>query len=115
MSIFDLFSPSACDIRGKKSTDKWTRTQYFANKKEFEEQGIQVVLVDMINHPVEGAIPISNEIFFGNQYPEGTHFCLYCHSGGSSGYVQMQIKEQLPQYTIINIDGGINMYNLQKI
>jgi hypothetical protein len=53
-------------------------------------------------------------MFFGNQYPEGTYFCLYCHSGWSSGYVQMQLKAQIPQYTIINIDGGILMYTIQR-
>ncbi len=114
MSVFDLFKKDACDIRGKKSTDKWTRTEYFTNKKELESQGINVVLVDMINHPIDWSVPISNEIFFGNQYPEGTYFILYCHSGWSSGYVQMQLKPQLPQYNIINMDGGIIMYQLQK-
>ena len=114
MSVFDLFSPQACDIRGKKSTDRWTWREYFDQKKVLESQGINVVLVDMINHPVEGSVPISNELFFGNQYPDGTYFVLYCHSGGSSGYVQMQLKPQLPQYTIINMDGGIHMYNLQR-
>jgi hypothetical protein len=38
MNIFNLFSPNACDIRGKKSTDKWTWTEYFENKKELEAQ-----------------------------------------------------------------------------
>ena len=92
MDVFDLFSPEACDIRGKLNKEKRTRNEYFENKKALEEQGIKVVLVDMINHPVEGAVPISNEIFFGNRYPKGTFICLYCHSGGSSGYVQMQLK-----------------------
>ena len=115
MDVFDLFSPEACDIRGKANKEKRTRHEYFENKKELEKQGIKVVLVDMINHPVENAIPISNDIFFGNKYPKWTVFVLYCHSGGSSGYVQMQLKGQVPQYHIINLDGGINMYNLQKM
>lgn len=114
MSVFDLFSPTACDIRGKKSTDRRTWTEYFEQKKNLEAQGVKVILVDMINHPVEGAVPISNDMFFGNQYPEGTYFILYCHSGGSSGHVQMQLKPQLPQYHIINMDGGIHMYRLQQ-
>ena len=114
MDVSSLYSPDACDIRGKQSTDKWTRTEYFKNKKKLESEWIRVVLVDMINHPIEGAVPISNEMFSGNIYPKGTYFCLYCHSGWSSGYVQMQLKPQLPQYTIINIDGGILMYDIQR-
>jgi hypothetical protein len=57
-------------------------------------------------------VPISNELFDG-RYPEGTYFALYCHSGGSSGYVQMQLKPQLPQHHFINIAGGIGMYGLR--
>lgn len=114
MDVSSLYSPDACDIRGKQSKDKRTWTEYFQNKKDLESQWIQVVLVDMINHPVEGSTPISNQMFTGNIYSEWTYFCLYCHSGGSSGYVQMQLKPQLPQYTIINIDGGILMYNIQR-
>lgn len=53
MDVFDLFSPEACDIRGKANKEKRTRNEYFENKKALEAQGIKVVLVDMINHPVE--------------------------------------------------------------
>lgn len=114
MDVASLYSADACDIRGKMSTDRWTWTEYFKNKKKLESEWICVVLVDMINHPIEDAVPISNEMFSGNLYPEWTYFCLYCHSWWSSGYVQMQIQPQLPQYTIINIEGGIMMYDLQR-
>ena len=69
MDIFSLFSPKACDIRGKKSTDKWSWTEYFENKARLEAENTKVILIDMINHPVEGSIPISNDIFYGNHYP----------------------------------------------
>lgn len=114
-NIFDLYDPNACDVRGKFGADSWTRGEYFANKKELEKEGIQVVLVDMIGHPVEGAIPASNEIFFGNEYPKNTYFVLYCHSGGSSGYVQKQLKEKLPQYNIVNMEGGTYAYQIYKM
>ena len=114
-NVFDLFDKKACDIRGKVGADSWTWAQYASHKKELEAQGIQVVLVDMIGHPVEGAIPISNEMFFGNVYPAGTYFILYCHSGGSSGYVQKQLREKVPQYHIVNMEGGIYAYQLYKM
>lgn len=114
MDIHSLFNPNACDIRGRQSTDQWTWTEYFEHRKRLESDGIQVVLVDMIHHPLEDSVEISNELFFSNNYPEGTYFVLYCHSGGSSGYVQMQLKPQLPQYHIINMLGGIGMYEMQK-
>ena len=114
-NIFDLYDPTACDIRGKFWADSWTWGEYFTNKMELEQQGIQVILIDMIGHPVEWAIPASNEIFFDNHYPDGTYFILYCHSGGSSGYVQKQLKEKLFQYHIINMKGWINAYHSYTI
>lgn len=103
MDVNSLYHKNACDPRGQQSTQTWTRTEYRTQKKKLQDQGIQVVLVDMIGHPVEDAIPISNELFFTQTYPEGTYFVLYCHSGGSSGYVQMQLSPVLPQYTIVNM------------
>ena len=114
MDVKELFNPNACDPRGMASKSKRTRTEYFSYKKTLESDGIQVVLVDMINHPVEDAVAISNELFFGNQYPEGTYFVLYCHSGWSSGYVQMQLTPALPQYKFINMSWGIGMYEFEK-
>jgi rhodanese-related sulfurtransferase len=115
MDVFKMFDKNACDIRGKFGSDKWTWAEYYANQKELEAQGVQVVLVDMIHHPVPGSTPISNDLFLSGKYPEGTYFVLYCHSGGSSGYVQKQLKPQLPQYNIINMDGGIYAYQVYKL
>lgn len=112
MDVFGLFKKDACDVRGKFGSDKWTWKEYFAYKQQLEAEWIRVVLVDMIGHPVEWAVSISNELFFSGEYPEGTVFVLYCHSGGSSGYVQKQLKPALPQYTIINMDGGIWAYRI---
>lgn len=114
MDVKELFNPKACDPRWIASKRKWTRTEYRNNKSQLEAEGIQVVLVDMIGHPVENAVEISNELFFSNKYPEGTFFVLYCHSGGSSWYVQMQLTPLLPQYNIINMAGGIGMYEFEK-
>lgn len=112
MDVFELFNKDACDVRGKFGSDKRTWAEYFVNKKELESQWIPVVLVDMINHPVEWSTPISNDLFMSGKYPKNTYFILYCHSGGSSGYVQKQIKPQLPHYNIINMDGGIYAYQI---
>jgi rhodanese-related sulfurtransferase len=115
MDIFQLFKKDACDVRGKCWSDKRTWNDYFTYKKELEVEWKNVVLVDMIGHPVEWAVSISNELFFSGSYPEGTIFVLYCHSGGSSGYVQKQLKPALPQYTIINMEGGIWAYRMYQM
>lgn len=115
INIFDLYDKNSCDMRGKYGSNLWTWEEYFQKKSEFEAKWIKIVLVDMIWHPVQGALPISNEMFFNGDYPEGTVFALYCHSGWSSGYVQKQLQPQLPQYTIINMDDGLSAYQIWKM
>ena len=115
MDVFKLFEKDACDIRGKFGSDKRTWQEYFTNKKELESQWVQVVLVDMIGHPVDGSITISNDLFMGWTYPEGTYFILYCHSWWTSGYVQKQLKVMTPHYNVINMDWGIYAYSVYKL
>lgn len=108
MNVFDLFSQDACSLGGHGSL-KWSWEEYYEKKAELEAEGKKVILVDMINKPVEGSVPISNELFDG-KYPDGTYFVLYCHSGGSSGFLQKKLTPQFPQYNFINMAGGIGLY-----
>lgn len=39
-----------------------------------------------------------------------TIFVLYCHSGGSSGFLQKQLTPKFPQYNFVNMAGGIGAY-----
>ncbi|EKD63724.1 MAG: hypothetical protein ACD_51C00224G0021 [uncultured bacterium] len=105
MDIFGLFNKDACSLGGKGSIE-WTWDEYYKNKDD------HVVLVDMINHPVSGSVPVSNELFDG-RYPDGTYFVLYCHSGGSSGFLQKKLSPQFPQYHFVNMKGGIGAYSPQ--
>lgn len=108
-----MYDPNACSIFGGGSK-QWSWQEYKTNKAQLEAAGVQVVLVDMINHPVEDAVLISNELFMSGKYPEGTYFCLYCHSGGSSGFLQKQLEAQLPKYKYVNMGGGIASYTMQQ-
>lgn len=108
MNILDLFEPNSCSIDGKDSI-KWSWEEYYKNKKELEAQGKTVILVDMIDDPVPDSVPISNELFQEN-HPEGTIFVLYCHSGGTSGMMQKKLTPLFPQYTFVNMAGGIGAY-----
>lgn len=111
MNINSFFNPNACSLNGKDSL-KWSWSEYFEKRRELEKEGIQVFLVDMINHPVLGSTPISNDLF-ETPHPEGTYFALYCHSGGSSGALQKQLSKMFPQYHIVNIMGGIGLYKAE--
>ncbi|MDP3970829.1 MAG: hypothetical protein Q8P90_03950 [bacterium] len=112
MDISKLYTKNACSLEGGGS-DKWTWQEYYKKKAELSEQGIEVVLIDMINQPVAGSIPISNELF-EKKYPDGTYFVLYCHSGGTSGHLQKQLKPKLTQYHFINMTGGVGAYQPEK-
>ena len=99
MWIFDMFNPNACSLEWRKSLDVWTWEEYKENKEKLNEK---VILVDMIWHPVNWSKEISDEMFSWI-YPDWTIFALYCHSWGSSWYLQMQLSKMLDKYTFINI------------
>lgn len=100
MWIFDLFEQNACSIAWKKrELPRWTWDEYKENKKNLWDK---LILVDMIGYPVLDSKTISDEMFSG-KYPEWTTFALYCHSGWSSWYLQMQLSPVMPQYTFVNI------------
>ncbi len=100
-----MFDANACSIHGGGSLG-WTWEEYFEKKKTL---GKKVILVDMIGEPVEGSVPISNELF-AKKHPEGTYFVLYCHSGGTSGMMQKKLTPMFPEYTFVNLLGGIGAY-----
>ena len=109
MGITESYDPNACSIWGMNNgMESWNWDEYKTQKEKFGEQ---IVLVDMINHPVEDSVTITNELFDPSNKPEWTVFALYCHSGGSSWYVQMQLTPQLPMYKFVNIAGWIMAYN----
>ena len=100
MNIFDMFDSNACSIWGRNNgLESWTWDEY---NKQKEIHWDKMLLVDMIWHPIEWSITISDELFSG-KYPEGTIFVLYCHSWGSSWYLQMQLAPQMPQYKFVNM------------
>ncbi|MBU0981611.1 hypothetical protein KKC94_02870 [Patescibacteria group bacterium] len=108
MNIFDMFSQDACSLGGKDSI-QWTWREYYENRSKLESEGRKVVLVNMIEHPVAGSTPISNELF-QEDHPDGTYFVLYCHSGGTSGYMQKKLSSMYPNFNFVNMSGGIGMY-----
>jgi len=105
MWITDSYDPNACMIGWRNNwLESWSWDEYHRQKEKLWDK---LILVDMIRHPVEDSVPISNELFQPGNKPEWTVFALYCHSGWSSWYIQMQLAPQLPMYKFVNISGGI--------
>jgi len=111
MDLFNMFDSNACSLNGGGSS-KWTWSQFYENKKKLTKEGVEVLLVDMIRKPVPDSVAISNDLLDG-RYADGTYFVLYCHSGGSSGYLQKQLTPKFPQYKFINMAGGIGLYEAE--
>ena len=104
MRVTEMYDPNACSLSGRNNgLESWTWDEVRAKKSELGES---LVLVDMINHPVPGSVPISEGLFSGS-LPAGTVFALYCHSGGSSGHLQAQLAPIFPQYRFVNVRGGV--------
>jgi hypothetical protein len=109
MWITDKITANACNIFWRNNwLESWSWDEYNEKKKVLWDS---IVLVDMINHPLPDSVAISNELFDPSNKPEWTIFALYCHSGGSSWYIQSQLAPQLPMYTFVNISGGIMSYS----
>lgn len=104
MWVKDMYDQNACSIFGRNNwCEVWTWQEYAIKKEELKDL---LVLVDMINHPIDWSIAISDELF-NWKYKDWTTFALYCHSWGSSAYLQKQLIPIFPQYRIINIKGWI--------
>jgi hypothetical protein len=105
MWITVQYDPNACMIGGRNNwLESWTWDEYEKQKKVLWDK---LVLVDMIGHPVMDSVQISNELFAPWNKPEWTVFALYCHSWGSSWYIQSQLAPQLPMYKFVNLAGWI--------
>lgn len=109
MWINEMYDKNACMLGGMwKWLETWSWQDYKDNKIKLWEK---LVLIDMIGQPVMDAIPANDDILSW-KYPEWTIFALYCHSGWSSSYMQMQLQPNFPQYKFINIAWWIMSYNL---
>lgn len=105
MDVENMFPKNTCSLDGAGAIS-WTWAEYFKKKKDL---GDSAILVDMIGQPVPGSTPLSNALF-EKEYPKDTYFVLYCHSGANSGALQKRISPKYPEYTFINLKGGIGAY-----
>jgi len=104
MPVSDMYNSNACSIFGRwNGLESWTWEEYEIKKTNLWDK---LVLVDMIGHPIKDSVQISDELFNWN-YPKWTIFALYCHSWGSSWYLQSQIAPQMSEYTFVNMSWWI--------
>ena len=112
----DNYNPYKDTLQDIEKKDVRSWIQYFAYKEVLAKNNINVVLVDMVWHPVEWSILSTDDLFFQQQHPEGTYFALYCDSGCSiSGYTKSKLTPLLPQYRFVDISSGAGMYHIEQM
>ena len=86
--------------------DEWTQKEFLENRKELEKEGVEVLLIDTINSPIEKADTILYNPFELKKYPEGTIFLFYCDSGNASLDRLKEYKAKFPKQHCISLKGG---------
>ena len=85
---------------------EWSQNEYLQNKKSLKEKGIQTVLVDTINVPIDGIKTVLYNPHELQAYPEGTIFVFYCDTGKSTMERLEEYQRKFPDKTCISLRGG---------
>ncbi len=86
--------------------DEWTQAEYLRAKKELESEGRQVLLVDAIAKPIEGAETILYNPYELKEYPEGTVLVFYCDTGKETKERLPEFRRKFPDKICISLRGG---------
>ena len=86
--------------------DEWTQEEFLKAKKEYEKQGIKVVLVDTILNPIEKIETITYNPYELKKYPKGSIFVFYCDTGKATKERLKEYKEKFKDYHCVSLRGG---------
>ncbi len=88
------------------SGDEWTQEAFLRAKKELEDQGRSVLLVDTIARPIEGAETVLYNPFELSAYPEGTVLVFYCDTGKETKERLPEFRKKFPDKICLSLRGG---------
>lgn len=88
------------------NVDEWTQEEYLKNKRELEEEGVKVLLVDTILNSIEGAETVLYSPPLLKNEPEGSVFVFYCDTGKSSKERLKEFRTKFPGHICISLRGG---------
>ncbi|WP_353661548.1 hypothetical protein [Hydrogenimonas sp. SS33] len=86
--------------------DEWTQEEYLRAKKEMASEGRQVLLVDTIARPIEGAETVLYNPYELREYPEGTVLVFYCDTGKETKERLTEFRKKFPDKVCISLRGG---------
>lgn len=85
---------------------EWSQEQYLENKKIYSNKGIETILIDTINTPIEGEETILYNPYVLKQYPKGTIFVFYCDTGKHTRERLTDYQKKFPGKKCISLKGG---------
>ncbi len=85
---------------------EWSQEEYLRNKKEYAAQGIETLLIDTINLPIEGAKSVLYNPYILRDYPKGTIFVFYCDTGKSTLERLEEYQRKFQDKVCISLRGG---------
>lgn len=85
---------------------EWSQIEYLQNKKEYEKLGIQTVLIDTVNAPIDGMETILYNPYKLHNYPKGTVFVFYCDTGKSTLERLDEFQQRFPDKECFSLRGG---------
>ncbi len=86
--------------------EEWTQEEFLKNRKEFNKQGIEVVLIDTILKPIEKEKTLLYNPFELEKYPLGSVFVFYCDTGKTTKERLKFYKNKFPNHRCISLKGG---------
>lgn len=86
--------------------DEWSQEEYIRYKQLGEKEGIQTILVDTINTPIDGAQTVLYNPYILQQYPKDTVFVFYCDTGKATYERLNEYKKRFPDKKCISLRGG---------
>ena len=86
--------------------DEWTQEEFLRAKKELEGRGRQVLLVDTIAKPIEGADTVLYNPYELEKLPEGTVLVFYCDTGKETKERLPEFRRRFPGKACVSLRGG---------
>ncbi len=65
--------------------NEWSQEEYLKNKQINEKKGIETILIDTINTPIEGTKTVLYNPYELEKYPKDTVLVFYCDTGVKRG------------------------------
>ncbi len=85
---------------------EWSQEEYLQYKETNRQKGIQTLLIDTINTPIEGTETILYNPFELKNYPKDTVFVFYCDTGKSTRERLNEYQKKFPDKKCISLRGG---------